>query len=125
MPIRHWLGKLQAALDSEDAWQVLARRKPLLSVAQYLATFSTADPVGDASMQFGVSWLPKVTLKAGSLINSAQNCFGIRAQIRRLVLTAQGRSRFRKLLKLLGEEQTARGAALESGFVCRQSTMPD
>lgn len=119
--VRRWLGKLQAALDKEDAREILAQRKPLLSVAQYLATLSTAESDGDVSIQFGVSWLPKVTMKGGSLINSAQTRFGVRAQIRRLVLTAQGRSRFRKLLKLLGEEQTARGTALESAFVHQQS----
>lgn len=119
--LRLWLGKLQAALDKEDAREVLAQRKPLLSVAQYLATLSTANPAGDVSIQFGVTWLPKVTMKAGSLVNSAQNCFGVRAQITRLVLTEQGRSRFRKLLKLLGEDQTARGAALENAFAHRHS----
>lgn len=117
--LRHWTGKLQDVLDQEDVGAVLAQRKVLQSVAKNLSKLTTLDPVGDTSVQFGASWA-KVTTKLGSPLNWASNRFGVRAQIKRLVLTPQGRGRFRKLLRFLGEDGTARGIDLERAWVLRQ-----
>lgn len=121
--LRQWLRVLQTALNKGDAREVIAKQKPLLSVAKYLARFSAGDSAGDVSVQLGVSWLPKVTMKPGAVINRMHVHFGVRAHIRRLALTPQGRGSFRRLLRLLGEEHTSRGAALENDFVRRQSCL--
>lgn len=60
-------------------------------------------------------------MKGASPVNALQNRFGVRAQINRLVLMPPGRRSFKKLLKLLGEENSPRGIALEKDFLQRQS----
>ena len=119
--LRHWLSQFQAAIDAEDVREVMSRKKLLQSVSRNIDALALAAPAGDTTVQFGVSWL-KVTMKGASPLNALQNRVGVRAQINRLVVAPPGRRSFRKLLKMLGEENSPRGIALEKDFLRRYGT---
>jgi hypothetical protein len=114
--LRDWLGKFQRALDFEDVREVLARKKILLSVSDYLDHFSSRQAAGVTSVQISTDLQPRATLDARGLVNRVINHFGVRAQINRLVLIGPGRSAFHKFLRLLGEDRSNREGSLERSF---------
>lgn len=117
--LRGWLTEFQTALDAEDIGKVLSRRRVLESVGRNIDDLSTIDPGGDTSMQLGVDW-PTLNVNISAYARSLTSRFGIRAQIKRLVLAPAGLGSFRRLLGLLGEEHTRRGATLQRDFLTRQ-----
>lgn len=115
--LRGWLGELQQALDGEDLREVLARRKTLQSVSANIDRLAgQTDGKGLASVQLGVDFQPKVTVNSRSVATALRNSFGVQSQICRLVLAPPGRAAFRKLLRLLGEDNTERGIVIERAF---------
>jgi hypothetical protein len=114
--LRDWLAEFQRALDFEDVREVLARKKILLSVSDYLDHFSSRQSAGVTSVQISTDLQPKATLDARGLVNRAINRFGVRAQINRLVLIGPGRRAFHKFLHLLGESRSNREGSLERSF---------
>jgi hypothetical protein len=120
--LRGWLGELQHALDGEDVREVLARRKTLQSVSDNVDRLvGQGDPKGVASVQLGVDFQPKVTVNLRSAATAARNSIGVQSQISRLILAPPGRSALRRLLRLLGEDNTERGIVIERSFYEFQS----
>jgi hypothetical protein len=114
--LRQWIAEFQQALDAENGEELLSRKKLLNSVARELNALSTPSDIGEVSLQFGVDG-PKLSIKLGAPLNPVLNRFSIRAQIKNLVLTKNGHAAFRHLLKLLGEERSACGRAVEREFL--------
>lgn len=115
--LRGWLGELQHALDGEEVREILARRKTLQSVSANIDRLvGLNDSKGVASVQLGIDCQPKVTANLGYAATALRNSFGVRSQICRLILASPGRAAFRKMLRLLGEEHTERGIAIEREF---------
>ena len=121
--LRKWLGEFQAALDAESVSELLSKKNLLEGVARNIDSQISLTPVGDSTVQFGLSWL-KVTTKAGSPLNALRNHFGVRSQLNRLALAPPGRASLKKLLRLLGEQHTERGLALEKDFLRRSTPQP-
>ncbi|QOJ31433.1 MAG: hypothetical protein HRU81_04580 [Gammaproteobacteria bacterium] len=120
--LRGWLGELQQGLDGEDMREVLARRKTLQSVSVNIdRLIGQSDSKGIASVQLGIDFQPKVGVNVGCVATALRNSFGVRSQICRLILAPPGKSAFRKMLRLLGEEHTDRGTAIERDFYEFQS----
>ena len=111
--LRGWLREFQQCLDSTETADILAREKVLQSVAREVDTLCSAFPVGDTSVQIGLSWI-RTSIKAGDPVNSLKNRLGVRAQMNRLVLAPSGIGLVRKLAKIFGEENSRLGRNLES-----------
>ncbi len=118
--LRKWLSKFQQALDGENMKEILAHGKALQSVARYVDSYSLLTPVGDTSLQFGLSWL-KVGVKCGSPVNAIKNLFGMRAELNRLILAPAGHNSLNKFLRMLGEQHTKRGRVFKDEFLKRTS----
>jgi hypothetical protein len=118
--LRKWLGEFQQALDAEDTKDILKREKLLQSVAHHIDACCSAFPVGDTTIQIGLSWL-KVAAKGGSPGNSLLNQFGVRAMLNRLILAPTGKSVLRKLCKLFGEEHSRLGINFERDYLAKDS----
>jgi hypothetical protein len=121
--LRKWFGEFQAALDAESVSELLSKKNLLESVARNIDSQISLTPMGDSTVQFGLSGL-KVTTKAGSPLNALRNRFGVRSQLNRLALAPPGKSSLKKLLRLLGEQHTERGLALERDFLRRSAPQP-
>jgi len=130
--LREWLGEFQSALDAKDVKEVLSRKKLLQSVAKHVDTLAVPSSFGDATIQIGVDWplaTPEVgptlkvglTFKVGNGVNAIRNRYGVRAQIHKLILEQPGQHSLKRLLKMLGEENTTLGLALEREFLQRSS----
>jgi hypothetical protein len=115
-PLREWLREFQSSLDAGSTADLLAREKILQSVARNIDAHCSAFPVGDTTIQIGLSWL-KATFKAGDPINRGQNLIGVRASMNRLVLAPAGAKSIRKLAKLFGEETSQLGINLEKALL--------
>lgn len=114
-PLRRWLAEFQRALDAGDTLELIEKDKLLQSVALHIKAHCSASAVGDTSLQIGLGFV-KVTEKTGAPINSMQNLYGVRAAVNRLVLAPSSSSVLRKLAKLLGEENSGLGIALEADY---------
>lgn len=110
--LREWVSEFQDALDSENVSDIFRQRKVFQSVARSLESRFSTGMSGDTTLQLGFSWL-KVATKIGSPISWAQNLFGIRAQLNRMILGPTGRNSIKSLLKLFGEENSQRGQLVE------------
>ncbi|MCC5805371.1 MAG: hypothetical protein JJU00_03485 [Opitutales bacterium] len=107
--VRKWLGQLQRDLSNESIKEVLAHEKRLQEISRHLNSYSSVvSPQGETTMQIGVSWL-KLSTKGGPPVNSIKNRFGMRAEVNRLVLRPPGHGSIKKLLRMLGEQNTKLG----------------
>ena len=118
--VRKWLGLMQRDLSNENIKDVLAQEKRLQSISRLLDSYSSLTPLGDTTVQIGISWL-KVTAKGGSPGNAIKNLFGMRAEVNRLVLNPAGHKSMKKLLHMLGEQHTKRGRQLKDELAKRSA----
>jgi hypothetical protein len=118
--VRKWLGQMQRDLGNEDTKAVLGHEKRLQGISRHLDSYSSPTPLGDTTVQIGISWL-KVTTKGGSPGNAIKNLFGMRAEVNRLVLSPSGHKSMKKLLRMLGEQNTRRGRRLKDELIQRSA----
>jgi hypothetical protein len=114
--LRGWLGQWQEALAAENIETVLKFQSTLQSVARHLDAVSSFAPVGETSVQLGLSWL-KLTFKTGSPVNSLANQFGVRAELNRLALAAPGHNAVKKLIEFVGGTENLHGVRLQQDIL--------
>ncbi len=106
--LRIWLKQFQEALDTENTKEISKHTKTLKSVQKYIEDKYNPDKFGKLDLSFDLLSLSP-SISVGAPINKLKNKVGIRSTINDLILTKQGYSSVKKLLKLLGEERSVLG----------------
>lgn len=73
-------------------------------------------PTARATVRVTFGVLPKVTLNLRALTTELRSRGSVHVQVHRLINAPAGGKSFRHLLRLMGEENTARGPELERDF---------
>lgn len=113
--LREWLKMFQNAIAQDDAEKLLAYRKELDSVSQYVTNKigmgSSNSPV---TMEAGMG-IFKISTK-GNPVESLKNQFGIRATLNKLIFGSNGKPEIVKYITMFGERGTSIGYELERQF---------
>ena len=109
-PLRQWVAEFQAAIDREDAHDIVDRRRLLESVGQYVKTGVADAKFGSTSVgiNLGIFSATKPVPGPGDVAHRV----GIRGTLNGLVLTPAGAAASKKLVALLGEEHSTLGSAM-------------
>lgn len=113
--LREWLKMFQNAIAGDDASKLLAYRKELDSVSQYVTNkIGVGSPNSPVTMEAGIG-IFKISIK-GNPIESLKNQFGIRATLNKLIFGSNGKPEIVKYTRMFGERGTPIGYELERQF---------
>lgn len=116
--LREWLKMFQEAISEDNTHDLLAFRKQLDSVNEYvnksLGLGSSSQPV---TMEAGFGFF-KLAIRANP-VEAIKNKFGIRATINNLIFGSNGKSEIAKYAQMFDERGTSIGYALEHHFTAQ------
>ncbi len=119
--LRIWLKQSQEALDTENTREISNHTKTLQSVQKYIEDKYNPNKYGKLDLSFDLlSLSPSISI--GAPINKLKNKVGIRSTINDLILNKAGYSSVKKLLKLLGEENSKLGKHVYDELIRNFST---
>lgn len=119
--LRAWLKQFQEAIDNEDTKEVSKHIKVLESIQKNIENKYNPDKFGSLDLGFDFfSLSPSISIPLP--VNRFRNSIGIRSTINELILTKAGYSSIKKLLKLLGEENSKLGKQVYDEVVINYST---
>ena len=106
--LREWLKQFQEALDNEETKAISKHIKVLESVQKNIESKYSSNENENLNLGFDfLSLSPSISIPLP--INRFKNRVGVRSTINDLILAKAGRSSVKKLLKLLGEENSKLG----------------
>ncbi|MGN8225522.1 hypothetical protein [Gracilimonas sp. BCB1] len=119
--LRYWLKKFQEAIDHEDTKEISKHTKTLKSIQKHIEAKYSPDKFGTLDLSFDVlNFSPGISVPLP--INKIRNKIGVRSTINDLILTKAGYSSIKKLLKLLGEENSKLGKMVYDELVRNYSS---
>jgi hypothetical protein len=114
--LRSWLKKFQEAIDHENTKGISKHTKTLESIQKHIEAKYSPDKFGSLELSFDLLSLnPSVSISMG--LNNFINKIGVRSTINDLILTRAGYSSLKKLLKLMGEENSKLGKMVYDDLV--------
>ncbi|MBO6584764.1 MAG: hypothetical protein JJ953_01530 [Gracilimonas sp.] len=114
--LRSWLKKFQEAIDHDDTKEISKHTKTLKSIQKYIEAKYSPDKFGSLDLSFDIlSLSPSLSIPLS--VNKIRNKIGVRSTINDLILTSAGYSSIKKLLKLLGEENSTLGKTVYDDLV--------
>jgi hypothetical protein len=108
--LRAWLASYQAAIDEENESKQMKHERLLRDLSRSLQNRYGADSGGSTGISISVAFIQGAIPRA--MVDRLVNSFGVRSTLSKLVLAPRGQKAMKRLLTMLGENNSSLGRRL-------------